>query len=181
MKIDSRYDFPSLLNHFSLPKRYCECGVADGKWSETMFSWGCEILYLIDIWERVPFIPGCGSFEQQWHDANYERVKMLFEKKENVTILKGFSYKMAEEIPDESLGMAYIDAGHDYYSVRADIESLWSKLVPGGILAFHDFGNPEYEVWRAVKWFAAANDFRINTLIEDGEIANIGCWIQKPF
>lgn len=179
MKIETRSKLPQLLDHLKLPRIIAEVGVAEGIFSQEIFGWGVEKLYLIDIWEKVPFIPGCGSFEQEWHDKNYERVKDLFGDKKNVVMLKGFSYKVAEQIPDESLGLAYIDAGHDYYSVKADAYTFWDKLVPGGIMAFHDYANPEYSVWRAVWEIAADKNREINLLPENWDIVNIGCWIRK--
>lgn len=35
--------------------------------------------------------------------------------------------------------MIYLDADHSYESVRADIEAWWPHVVPGGILAGHDY------------------------------------------
>lgn len=179
MKIDTRSQLPQLLDYFSLPKIIAEVGTAEGIFSTEIFNWGIEKLYLIDIWESVPFIEGCASFPQEWHDKNYERVKELFGDKPNVTILKGFSYKMAEKIPDKSLGLAYIDANHEFYGAKADAEIFWNKLMDGGIMAFHDAYNPEYGVWKAVKYFAGEKGKEINMLKEDLDIANMGCWIRK--
>lgn len=179
MKIDSRSQLPRLMDFYNLPRIIAEVGTAEGIFAKEILGWGVQKLYLIDIWERVPFIPGCGSFPQEWHDGNYQKVFELFGDKENVTILKGFSYKVAEQIPNESLGMAYIDAGHDEYSVMGDIETFWKKLMPGGVMAFHDFANPEYQVWKAVKQFVNDNSLKINTLYEDGDVVNIGAWIRK--
>ena len=35
----------------------------------------------------------------------------------------------------------FIDGDHSYEAVRADLAAWEPKLVPGGILAGHDFGN----------------------------------------
>lgn len=179
MKINSRAELGNLMRVLNLPKVVVECGTAEGIFSQEMFGWGLDKLYLVDIWERVPFLPGCGSFEQSWHDKNFKRVKELFGDKENVIMLKGFSYKMAEQIPDESLGLAYLDAAHDYHSVKSDIDSFWGKLVKGGIMAFHDYENYDYGVNRAVREFAGRERLEIHELIEDGEKANIGAYIIK--
>jgi methyltransferase family protein len=180
MKIETRASLIELMKHFHLPLVAAEVGVAEGIWSIDLLQQGIEKLYLIDIWERVPFIEGCASFDQEWHDKNYDSVvERTKPYKEKVIILKGFSYKMANQIPDESLGLVYLDAAHDYNGVKADIEIYWPKLVTGGILAFHDYANPEYGVWRAVKYFAHDNEREINMLKEDGELVNIGCYIRK--
>jgi methyltransferase family protein len=179
MIIETRLRLVELMKHFHLPLVAAEVGVAEGLWSINLLQQGIEKLYLIDIWESVPFLEGCASWDQEWHDKNYETVKEKFKDHPNVIILKGFSYKMANEIPNETLGLVYIDAAHDYNSVKSDIETYWPKLVIGGIMAFHDYANPEYGVWRAVKNFAHDNNREINMLKEDGELVNIGCYIRK--
>lgn len=177
MIINSRVQVVELMKHFELPLIAAEVGVAESRLSSELMAWGIEKLYLIDIWECVPFIRGCGSFEQSWHDENYKQVKEKFNENPNVIILKGFSYKMAECIPDDSLGMVYIDGDHTYEGVRADIDSFWPKLVTKGILCLHDARNPSYGVERAIWDFTKGEG--INELIEDGDINNMGAWIQK--
>jgi hypothetical protein len=180
MKIKSREQIVDLMKHFKLPLIAAEVGVAEGRLSKELLAWGIERLYLIDIWEKVPFIKGCGSFEQKWHDDNYASVlEKIKGNEDKVIILKGFSYKMAEKIPNESLGMAYIDGDHTYEGARADIDSFWPKLVKGGIMVFHDAANPDYGIRNAMHDFTKG--VGINMLEEDGEIENIGAWIQKPF
>lgn len=179
MQINSRVQIVELMKHFELPLIAAEVGVAEGRLSKQFLEWGIEKLYLIDIWENVPFIKGCGSFEQQWHDGNFAKVlEAIKGREEDVMILKGFSYKMAQHIPDKSLGLAYIDADHTQEGARADIDSFWPKLVPGGIMAFHDAANPSYGIRDAMHDFTKG--IGINMLEEDGEIANMGAWIRKP-
>ncbi len=177
MTITTREDLPKLMKHLNLPMVVAEVGTAEGIFSQEMYGWDLEKLYLIDIWERVPFISGCASFEQKWHDSNYERVMGLFGDKPNVVMLKGFSYKMAEQIPDESCGLIYVDADHTYEGVKSDIETFWRKLVNGGIMAFHDFGNMQYGVNRAVQEFTKNQG--VHHLIEDGNYVNWGAYIIK--
>lgn len=178
MKINSRIQLVELMKHFELPLIAAEVGVAEGRLSKDFLTWGIEKIYLIDIWEKVPFIKGCGSFEQEWHDDNYKSVlEKIKGYEEKVIMLKGFSYKMADTIPDESLGLVYIDGDHTYEGARADINSYWPKLVKGGIMAFHDAANPTYGIRDALHDFTKG--VGINMLEENGEIANMGAWIQK--
>lgn len=178
MKINSRIQIVELMQHFNLPLIAAEVGVAEGRLSSELLAWGIEKLYLIDIWEKVPFIKGCGSFNQNWHDENYRQVLEIEDNNmDKVVVLKGFSYKMAEYIPDNSLGMCYIDGDHTYDGARADIDYYWPKLVSGGIMAFHDAANPAYGIRDAMHNFTKG--VGINMLQEDGNIENIGAWIQK--
>lgn len=177
MEITTRSDFPKLLDHLGLPRIIAEIGTAEGIFSTEIFNWGVEKLYLIDIWEHVPFIDGCGSFSQEWHDKNYNEVVEKFGDKSNVVILKGFSYKVAKEIPDNSLSLGIIDADHTYQGCKADIQVYWPKITNGGILYFHDFKNVSYGVNRAVQEFTGNNG--IHVLEENGDIANMGAYIRK--
>lgn len=178
MKINSRIHLVELMKHFNLPLIAAEIGVAEGRLSKNLLDWGIEKLYLIDIWEKVPFIKGCAAFEQEWHNNNFKQVIEKIKGHEGkVVLLKGFSYKMAEQIPDNSLGLAYIDGDHTYEGSRADIDSFYPKLVQGGIMAFHDAANPSYGIRDAMYDFTKG--VGINMLEEDGNIANIGAWIQK--
>jgi beta-1,4-mannosyl-glycoprotein beta-1,4-N-acetylglucosaminyltransferase len=44
---------------------------------------------------------------------------------------------------DNSLDMVFIDALHDYKSVKADLIHWYAKVKPGGIIAGHDFVYPD--------------------------------------
>jgi hypothetical protein len=158
-----------------------EVGVAEGRFSRELLDAGLEMLYLIDIWERVPFIRGCASFEDKWHTDNHEMVKTSLSKEiesGKAVLLKGFSYKMADYIPDESLGLVYLDGDHLYEGVRSDINSFLPKLVKGGILAFHDYANPDYGVRQAVDDFTKGGH-GVQMIEEDGSIENVGAYIIK--
>lgn len=177
MKIKYRHELIKVVEHFGLPKTVAEVGVAEGRFSEEMFAWGLDALFLIDIWEPMPFIDGCASFDEEWHEANYKRVLELFSDKENVAIMKGFSHKAAKNIDNESLGLVYIDGDHTYQGCKSDIKTWWPKLVPGGIMAFHDYKNPAYGVNRAVIEFRGEDN--VNIIEENGSYENIGAWIRK--
>lgn len=178
MEINSRVQVVELMKHFKLPLIAVEVGTAEGRLSKELLNWGIEKLYLIDLFETVPFIKGCASFDQSWHDDNYKSVlEKIKGREDDVIILKGFSYKMAEFIPDNSVGMAYIDGDHSYEGARADINSFWPKLVDNGLMFFHDAANPSYGIRDAMHDFTKGEG--INMLQEDGNIANVGAWIQK--
>lgn len=178
MKINSRIHLVELMKYYNLPLKAAEIGVAEGRLSKELLNWGIELLYLIDIWEKVPFIKGCASYEQKWHDDNYKSVlEKISDNEGKVVILKGFSYKMAANIPDDSLGLVYVDGDHTYDGARADIDYYWGKLVDGGIMAFHDAVNPAYGIRAAINDFTKGKG--INILEEDGKIENMGAYIIK--
>jgi hypothetical protein len=177
MTIKTRADFPKLLEFYSLPKIICECGCAEGIFATEIFGWNVEKLYLVDIWEHFPLIEGCASFEPEWHEKNYKEVSEKFKDAKNVVLLKGLSYKMAKNIPDESLGLLYIDGDHTYEGVMTDYHAYLPKVIKGGIIGFHDAKNPNYGVERAI--FDITKGVGINDLVEDGDIGNMGAYIIR--
>jgi predicted O-methyltransferase YrrM len=46
-------------------------------------------------------------------------------------------------VADQSLDMVFIDADHSEAAVREDIEGWLPKVKPGGIIAGHDYGQPD--------------------------------------
>ena len=68
----------------------------------------------------------------------------------------------------------YIDAGHDYDHVDADIKAWWPNLRPAGLM----FGDDYHPVWeglvRAVQQFAGANNLKLQTEYRDK------WYFQKP-
>jgi len=70
-----------------------------------------------------------------------------------VSLIITDSYKAAKLFPDNSLAMVFLDASHDYDSIRSDIEAWLPKVRTNGILAGDDVGlpNEEVRVWPGVK------------------------------
>ena len=56
----------------------------------------------------------------------------------NLEVVVGDSTKV--EIPTDSLSFAFVDGSHVAEDVRADFDTVWQRLSPGGIAAFHDYG-----------------------------------------
>lgn len=155
-----------------------EVGVAEGLFSADMLSWGLKKLYMVDAWQHLEQF-GDGSNLQEWHDRNMESARERVKKYgDKAVILRGKSVEMAKKIPDNSLGLVYIDCDHSYQGVKMDIEAYWPKLVNGGIMAFHDYENNSYGVKRAVEEFALQNKLLIALLPEDKQ-EDAGAFIQK--
>jgi GT2 family glycosyltransferase len=50
------------------------------------------------------------------------------------------------EIPTDKIAFAHIDGNHEAAYVRSDFERLWPLVVPGGVIAFDDYGHDLPEV-----------------------------------
>ena len=74
--------------------------------------------------------------------------------------------------PDEA-DLVFIDALHDYQSVKQDIELWWSLVREGGYLVLHDFNHSWPGVQRAV-----AESFN---LMDVGVAPDSVAFIRKPW
>ena len=68
----------------------------------------------------------------------FERNMRLADVLELIDIRETPSVDAASAIRDRSCALVFIDASHQYDSVRADIRAWINKVRPGGILAGHD-------------------------------------------
>lgn len=62
------------------------------------------------------------------------------ENSENVYLLpmRGKSYDIGAKWSGEEIDLLFIDAAHDYLSVKSDIAAWVNFVKPGGVVAFHD-------------------------------------------
>ena len=78
------------------------------------------------------------------------------------SVLADESTRAAAVFADNSLEFVFLDAGHDYNSVRADIQAWWPKVRPGGWLGGHDYMGAAHpgvaqavdEYWALPRWGA---------------------------
>jgi hypothetical protein len=172
--IKHRTQLPDLMRELKLPMMAAEIGVAEGYFSAELLHGGMEKLYMVDIW-RTENVKGDGSMPQEWHDKNYNsamlRVGNFLDK---VVILKGFSEAKSIHVPDNSLGLVYLDAGHSYEDVFKDLTVWIPKLIEGGIMAGHDYLNKAYGVYEAVEYFTNGK-FTVNIITENKD-EDSGFW-----
>jgi hypothetical protein len=153
-----------------------EIGVAEGNFSRDMLSWTFNrnvicfpIVYMVDRWKETPHQKGDASMPQSWHDENLRQAIVQTSKfGDRAQILQGNSVDMAGKVPDQSLALVYIDGDHSFEGISADIEAWRFKLVKGGVLAFHDYENPNYGVKAAVEKYIYEMDLPpVHLLPED--------------
>ena len=78
---------------------------------------------------------------------------------------------VVKNFADESLDFVYIDAAHDYKSVKDDIGEWDKKVRKGGIVAGHDYLNKlhgtDYGVKRAVDEWVKGNKIKHLFILEE--------------
>ncbi len=86
---------------------------------------GLKKLYCVDHWQN----------EDHWQ-AYSESIKPY---KDRTITLRMKSIEASAHIENNSLDFVFIDAGHGYKSVIADIECWSTKVKAGGIVSGHDY------------------------------------------
>lgn len=170
----SRADLWQILPQFPV---IAELGCAEGYFSRDMCEWGAKKLYMVDLWDHIPHQSGDGAESVEWHRKNYieamERVRGF-----PVEVLRGYTWRMAEYVPDNSLDLLYVDACHMYECVKRDLQAWYPKVKKGGVIAGHDVNNTDYGVSQAVTEFCGQLGVEFFIIPENGIDASF--YFYKP-
>ena len=118
-------------------------------------------MYLVDDYNTEKEIIGYTQSVARYREAykNLEPYKGICEWFVTSTHI---AYKY---IPDESIDYVYIDAAHDYESVKQDLHLWWSKVKKGGVFAGHDYKEPlQPGVEQAVNEFIQREGLELNVM-----------------
>ena len=76
--------------------------------------------------------------------ADVSEARRLFDRNTSeidfLDVIQAESVRAAAQVADGSIDWVFIDALHDYRSVRADIRAWAPKVRPGGLISGHDYG-----------------------------------------
>ncbi len=144
-----------------------EVGVWKGSFSEEILDViRPKRLHLIDPWKFMPIYSNRwygGTIARSQKDMNiiYSEVKRRFRNDSRVVVHRRFSYKMIKKFRDSYFDFVYIDGDHSYSFVKKDLESFFSKVKRGGIIAGDDY----ISFWSMVNGFSvkkAVDEFTTN-------------------
>lgn len=90
--------------------------------------------------------------------SQYEVFKEVTKSCQNIVVIVGDSKQV--ELPVKQLCFAFIDGNHDPSYVENDFYLAWNRLVPGGVVAFDDYGYDLPQVTNTI-------DYLIERHIED--------------
>jgi len=122
---------------------------------------------LIDPWEGFDegFETYYPHFREDVRDRNedYEIAKaVMLPFGERVSFHRMKSDEACSLFPDESVGIVYIDAKHDYDNVSKDLSLWFPKVSSGGIISGHDFSYSLPGVVHAVTEFSQTNNIEFS-------------------
>ena len=83
----------------------------------------------------------CGGNIRRAFDSNVERCSVA----DMIDVIDGDSAESAKLLADGSVDACFIDAAHDYESVKRDILAWRPKIKPNGILSGHDADYPDVQ------------------------------------
>ena len=138
MMCSRKATLPKIFRKFGY-KVGAEIGVERGIYSKILCSRIPDLkLYGIDAWQTYPGYRD--HVDQDTLDTFFLHTKEMM-KDFNFQPIRDFSLNAAKRFNDYSLDFVFIDAAHDYKSVKEDIHAWAPKVRIGGIVAGHDYFN----------------------------------------
>jgi predicted O-methyltransferase YrrM len=142
--IDGFFEFQGLysqmVERFPSGSRFAEVGVYQG----TSFAYlMVEVINSgkdIEVW-------GIDGWPFDWNNILQRFLDNMKPVEGKFKYIQGNSWESAERFQDKSLDFVFIDADHDYDSVRKDIAAYLPKVKPGGVISGHDYNN----VWEGLR------------------------------
>ena len=108
-----------------------EIGSFSGVSSE-LFAMHCTTLYCIDPWLPYPEI------EKMYMDASEIFFDFMQKSYNNIIKMKLSSKEAVAHFEDNTLDLVYLDASHNYTSVKEDLQLWLPKIKVNGFIAGHD-------------------------------------------
>jgi hypothetical protein len=188
MRVPSRDELPALLNSRGLHGRGAEIGVKLGAYSDELLSnWHGAELVSIDPWlsaDPDEYVDRSNVSQDEFERYYQQACERLAPHGSRSTIWRMTSVEAAAKVPDHSFDFVYIDARHDYESVKEDLEAWCSKVRPGGILAGHDYVDGdlpegEFYVKSAVDEFFGARGIPVHGTEGPSAVESFPTWIVE--
>jgi hypothetical protein len=187
-RVPSRDELPPLLNARGLLGRGAEIGVKQGRYSDELLrNWRGSELVSIDPWlsaDPDEYVDRSNVSQDRFNEFYEETRERLAGYGSRSTIWRMTSIEAAPRVPDGSLDFVYIDARHDYESVKEDLEAWCSKVRPGGILAGHDYVDGdlpegEFYVKSAVDEFFGEREIPVHGTEGPSAVESFPTWIVE--
>jgi hypothetical protein len=121
-----------------------EVGVWKGEFARQMLE-RCPAIqryYLIDPWAQLPDWNKPFNVEARAFDEVYaEALKNTEFAADKRVILRGRTKAVVDQIPEQSLDLAYVDGDHTLRGITIDLIKIYSKVKNDGWIGGDDFNN----------------------------------------
>jgi hypothetical protein len=187
-RLPSRNELPALLNARNLVGRGAEIGVKTGKFSEHLLrGWKGAQLISIDPWlsdDPDAYVDRSNVSQDEFERYFNETKERLSAFGTRSKIWRLTSVEGAERVADGSLDFVYIDARHDYESVKEDLNAWFGKVKPGGIFAGHDYVDGmlpqgDFGVKSAVDEFFAERNLPVHGTEGPSAVEQFPSWVVE--
>jgi Methyltransferase domain/galactosyl transferase GMA12/MNN10 family/Glycosyl transferase family 2 len=177
LPLSARAELPALLNDRGLVGCGVEVGVQLGLFSEHLLEhWHGRRLISVDPWlaadadEYVDIANVPQHLQDERFAATCERLAR-FGARSSVWRMTGM--EACKRTAPGTLDFVYLDARHDYDTVKLELDAWYDKLRPGGVFAGHDYLDghiPEgiFGVRSAVNEFFAKLGLEVHATSADG-------------
>lgn len=135
-----------------------EIGSYLGRSTRVLADNSCGRVYAIDTWRDADSHPFMGlsgrrgSLEEDWMWYGFLRnVRDLIPAKLEVRRRKSLDAAVELAAEGKRFDLIFIDGGHEYEQVKADIEAWRPVLNTSGMMCGHDFTGKHPGVYRAVR------------------------------
>jgi hypothetical protein len=140
--LKTRHSLPEYLNQHKLLGRGVEVGICMGEFSTFLLKNWSGKLYMVDSWR----------YDVGLHHRNNvsdgEQVGRLIttllsirEFGNRAVIIRETSVDAVKIFQDGFFDFVFIDASHDYKSVKEDLVNWFPKIKIGGVIMGHDYKN----------------------------------------
>lgn len=166
-----------MKNRAELARHFAELGFKIGAEVGTCYGFYAErlhktipnlTLFAIDNWDN----PETERREKRHNSPTVEEQCRTRLTPYGTIVLKFSSLEAARFMADGLLDFVYIDAGHDYDNVKADIEAWTPKVRKGGIVSgddYYEFPSGKGGVIPAVNEYVAKYGYELNLTEWDKE------------
>jgi predicted O-methyltransferase YrrM len=137
-----RHEIWSHIIELMQAKDVLELGVLRGAFSEYLLRHcpGVARYYMLDPWRHLDDWNKPANVDQAAFDDIYAQAMASTDfARDRRIVLRGTTVEVIDEIADESLDLAYVDADHTLRGIAIDLIRTYPKVRPGGILGGDDY------------------------------------------
>ena len=144
----SRVDLWTRVIRQAGARRMVEIGVWKGDFARDILG-SCasiERYYMIDPWASLPdWNKPFNVTPQVFDEVHAEAMAKTAFAADRITVLRGRTRDVIDQIPDGSLDFAYIDGDHTLRGITIDLIRLLPKMREGGLIGGDDFINTPWQ------------------------------------